>query len=59
MKIKLPQSLERDLISYARKRRTSVESLIIDILGSTMLVEQFLTKGDSDVIKAIYKKYLN
>jgi len=59
MKIKLPHNLERDLISYAKKRHSSVECLIIDILGSQMLVERFLTKGDSDAIKAIYNKYIN
>jgi len=59
MKIKITPRLERDLITSARKRRTSVEDLIIDILGSQMLVEMFLTKDDSEAIKAIYRKYIN
>lgn len=59
MKIKFKRFLAQDLADAAKKRSITVETLIEQILSTAMLVERFLTDEDSEVIKAIYAKYLD
>ena len=59
MKIKIGSYLAQDLSDAAKKRSTTVETFIEQILSTAMLVEKYLTDEDSEAMKVIYRKYLD